>query len=339
MPPETHRSDFRHTFEVAPGTRFSAVDGLTTSSNVPADYPVPHVGCTSILGKDLLRGDQRWTFLLRDSAGEREVGFGALRRGSIGTSLDICVLPGFSHGDALWAGLDRFADSLSVTHMLVESIGVPPNKTVIPALKGEQQRYSDVKLYVMRLAQADWSHALSSNHRRNIRKAQKEGVEVGIVAGDEAMAAHFRLIGASLQRRANRGEPTNLASTPEEINAILASGTALVFQARHGGEVVSSKMVYAIDERYAYYDSGGTSKAGMDVGASHLLMFSIMQAMHARGIATLNLDVASKAAGGLARFKKDFGAEEWEVDRVVCDVGNVRRTLTNGLRTLRRRFF
>ncbi len=328
----------RFAIDTSSGQQIAAAVGRPSFA-VPTDAgrPVAHVGYTSILGKDLLRGDEPWTFLERRGTTEIPIAFGAIKRGSIRAALDVCVLPTIEHTAETWRALAAFVSRFDITDLLVESIGLPSSQVAVPTLAGEVQRYSAVKLYVMRLDAPDWDQNISSNHRRNIRKATKAGVTIVRAESDEALRAHNQLIKASLQRRAHRGEPTNLASSEEEIEMILKSGAAELYQAWLGDEIVSSKMLYTIERRYAYYDTGGTSPAGMSVGASHLLMHTMMRELHGRGIVTLNLDVASKAAGGLARFKKDFGAEEWRVDRVICDTRTPWRMGWNALRTVQRR--
>jgi lipid II:glycine glycyltransferase (peptidoglycan interpeptide bridge formation enzyme) len=174
---------------------------------------------------------------------------------------------------------------------------------------------------------------MSDNHRRNIRKAERHGVSVTCVHGAAELQAHLAMIGASIERRSRRGEPTWLKARREDVERILATSVSRLYQARLDGEIVSSKLVFTADE-YAYYDSGGSSPKGMSVGASHFLMREIVVQMKAKKMRTLNLDVASKSSGGLARYKAEFGASVWQVDRVYSEHRTPRRMLLNGLRSL-----
>ncbi|MGH8501152.1 MAG: GNAT family N-acetyltransferase [Gammaproteobacteria bacterium] len=296
----------------------------------------PNLGFTSLQAKGILRGQEIWIFT-RPTADRREVvAFGVLTRGLFNASLDVCVMPCVTEQDAFWGTLQHFISRMSVTSLLVESIGLPRNKAAIPKLPGECQRYANVKLYVVNLESDSWAQGVSSNHRRNINKARKHGVKIVTSTGSAAIEAHLALIGASLVRRANRGEPTNLASDAEEVKEILSNDAAQLYQATIDGEVVSSKIVFTVGD-YAFYDSGGTSEKGMRVGASHFLMFSLMWTLHGQGIKSLNLDVASKAAGGLARYKAEFGAQLWEVDRVECQLKSLPKRIFNTLRAIRER--
>jgi hypothetical protein len=228
----------------------------------------------------------------------------------------------------LWAALDLLAARAAATDLTVERFGETSGQDALPRLEGEVQRYSNVKLYVWMLASDDWDKGMSSNHRRNIARARKEGVQTVSLPRNEALEAHLRLIDSSLRRRADRGEPTSLASDAREVDEILATGQAQLFQAALDGDVVSSKIAFVVD-RFGYYDSGGTSERGMKMGASHYLMHSIASSLRQRGVISLNLDVASAAAGGLARYKADFGANEWFVSRVTCKHNGISRVMTN----------
>jgi hypothetical protein len=262
-------------------------------------------------------GQTPWSFVLERNGMREVIALGAHARGRLNSCLDISFIRSVEATGELWTGLTAFARETAVAQLLVEQICAAPDEATVPALPGESERYSNVKLYVWDLASDAWDRAISANHRRNIGRARKNGVELVSLPHPVAVRAHLNLIGASLMRRSVRGEPTNLASDAREVSEILGTGHAELFQAAVDGEVVSSKIVYTLGP-FAYYDSGGTSERGMSIGASHFLMYSIADALRKRGIVSLDLDVASVAAGGLARYKADFGAEQWVVERVRC---------------------
>ena len=288
----------------------------------------PNVGFSSMVAKGLLVGYEPWS-LGRERDGEAEtVGVGVYASGTLNSFLNVSVFVHFGVQHAFWIGLLSFANSIGATRMLVEQFRADLQQAGIPALKGEFHRYSDVKLYVWDLARDSWDASVSSNHRRNIGRARRHGVELVSLPYTEAIGAHLNLIGASLKRRSFRGEPTNLVSDADQIQEVLRTGQTELFQAAVDDEVVSSKLVYTLGP-FAYYHSGGTSKRGMTIGASHYLMYSLTGALRERGIASLDLDVASVAAGGLARYKADFGAEQWLVERVQCDLRSPAKLVRN----------
>jgi hypothetical protein len=295
----------------------------------------PGLALAPIQAKALLFGDEPWVFTLLRGETQAGLAFGSLRRGRLSSALTVTVTSTIPLHDAFWDGLLRFASTHSITRLSVESVALGTGRAPIPALPGETGRYSSIRMYVLDLSKESVEAEMSSNHRRNVKKAQKHGAEIVIGASPEAVREHLALIDLSLLRRSQRGEPTNLRAQAEEVARLLRLPNTQLFQARVDGEVVSSKLVYTVDD-YAFYDSGGSSPKGMAVGASHLLMYEIITALRARKVATLNLDVASVAAGGLARYKLEFGSQVYELDRVTVEWDTLRRRAVNGLHTLLR---
>jgi hypothetical protein len=250
-----------------------------------------------------------------DTAG---LGLASLERGGRRSTLLVTLAAEPPSPDAFWAGIRQFARRHHVTRLSVESFGPDPGGPPIPIFPGERERYSGVRLYVIELEPADIYAGMSENHRRNVKKATKAGVRVSRTTSPEAFRAHVDLIGSSIQRRSDRGEPTNLRADPDLLARLLTLKSARLHQAALDGDVLSSVLVYTVG-RSAFYDSGGSSPRGMTSGSSHYLMYQVTRDLRAEGIATLNLDVASSAAGGLARYKADFGAREWKVNRAVFE--------------------
>lgn len=320
-------------YPLADGVRFIGIKHCDTSALAQCSLSIrPNLGFCSRLAKSLLLGSAPWSFALERNGVRETVALGAHARGRVGSSLDVSIVRAVGAKHLFWKGLVAFAEDVAVTQLLLEQICTVIDEPMIPWLKGESERYSKVKLYLWDLASDAWDRAISTNHRRNISRARKNGVELVSLPRPDAVRAHLNLIGASLNRRSARGEPTGLASDAQEVDAILGTGRAELFQAAVGGEVVSSKVVFTLG-RFAYYDSGGTSERGMANGASHFLMYLIASALRERGVVSLDLDVASVAAGGLARYKADFGAEQWVIERVRCLRRNPATFVRNCLRS------
>lgn len=339
MSAEANFQQIRFAYKLADGSCLIAVRHTDASALVRCGQSVkPNLGFCSKLAKRLLMGQTPWSFALERNGVLDTVAFGAQSSGRLSTFLDVSVTRPLGAKHGFWKGLVEFADATAATQLLVEQMCVAIDESMIPTLRGEFERYSNVKLYVWDLASDAWDGAMSTNHRRNIGRARKNGVGLISLPRPEAVRAHLGLIGASLARRAARGEPTNLASDAREVAEILGTGNAELFQAAIDGEVVSSKIVYTLGP-FAYYDSGGTSERGMSVGASQFLMYSIADLLRKRGIVSLDLDVASAAAGGLARYKAEFGAEQWVVERVRCKHQQPSAVARNYWRWIRQRLF
>ena len=288
-----------------------------------------NIGLCSKLGKDMLLGFVPWGLFVETHGALRLIAIGMKSTSGMGRSLEISAAAGcLTSPQAFFDGLLAFCETQCVSHLLVEEVELDGGSISIPKLAGEFERYSGVKLYVWDLASEAWNEGISSNHRRNIAKARRLGVQFETAIGSDRLHAHKVLVGTSLRRRSERGEPTHLAAHEGEFEEVLSTGCAQLFQAELDGQVVSSKLVFVVGQ-YAFYDSGGTSQQGMSIGASHLLMYEVARSLRERGVRSLNLDVASAAAGGLGRFKADFGAREVVVERVRCNINSPRKLLMN----------
>jgi len=284
----------------------------------------------------LVLGHEAWIFSVTDAHSTGHA-FGVLERGRIHCKLGVTVSADLPGQTAFWDGLQAFRGRHGVSSCWVESIRRPAGQSVIPRLRHETHRTSNVKLYTMDLAREDALAGLSSNHKRNISKAKKNGAQLVELAPREAFRVHLDLMGLSLTRRKERGEPTHLGAKREVMEAILAAGAGTLFQAAVNGEVLSSKLVYMLG-RAGYYHGGGTSPRGMELGVSHYLMHEIMRRAKESGIRTFNLDVASASAGGLGRYKEGFGPDVWEVERVQIEGENPCAAIIHALARMRRFF-
>jgi lipid II:glycine glycyltransferase (peptidoglycan interpeptide bridge formation enzyme) len=107
-------------------------------------------------------------------------------------------------------------------------------------------------------------------------------------------------------RRQSRGEAVSARITAHSFVAYTRHGAGELFQAMHDGKVLSSILVL-LAERGGYYQSAGTSPAGMACGASHFLVYEIAQSLQNRAIELFNLGGTEPQNAGLARFKAGFG--------------------------------
>jgi hypothetical protein len=299
------------------------------------DWPLltPHPGFSSNLAKHLLIERVAWLILQETGSGQSEiVAVCACSHGRISKSLIAIVITDPEDDAGFWVAIRTLVSQLHITQLSIERFSKLPRDDLVPTLPAERQRYRNVKLYIWRLDDEEWAARMSGNHRRNIHRARKAGVHVVTACDAKAVGAHIELIGGSLRRRAARGEPTSLASDARAVEEILSAGQALLFQAQVDKEVLSSKIIFQLDG-FGYYDSGGTSEHGMKLGASHFLMHTIASDLRSRGVRTLNLDVASSSAGGLARFKAEFGTDEWHVTKVESTERGVVRLVSSAIRS------
>jgi hypothetical protein len=228
-----------------------------------------------------------------------------LRSGRINRSLEIPSVPCLTSEDAFWTHLVGFCRQEGVTQLSVESFA--SSTAVIPSLRGETGRRARTE-YVLDLSKPDLWSEMTTNHRRNFQKAQKAGVVVERSASPHFCQDHARLQAISMERRVNRGEHVGTDVQMRTSTSLLEHHAAEMFRATLEGEVLSSILVLR-SALGAYYHSAGTSRDGMAIGASHLLIKRVVEALHDEGIERFNLGGAEASNPGLERFKKGFGPQ------------------------------
>ena len=145
-----------------------------------------------------------------------------------------------------WSGLIDFAKREGATSLVLELLG--QRDTHIPHLANESHR-ENAKIYVLDLRKPN---SISSNHRRNIKKAKKNNVCLIDQPVSEAIDTHLLVSQDSGERRQTRGE--HVAHLPERLRLIeLLNGTrpAKIAQAAMNGKVVSSMLIVYLDN-YAF---------------------------------------------------------------------------------------
>jgi RimJ/RimL family protein N-acetyltransferase len=176
---------------------------------------------------------------------------------------------------------------------------------------------------------------LGSNHKRNVKKAQKAGVNIRRTREKmEWLSEHTALMSHSAQRRIARGESISVDADTKPYRALMQNGAAELFQAVLGENVLSSVLVLQ-SARTGYYQSAGSSPEGMNMGASHFLISGIAGVLRQEGRQTFNLGGAAEGSS-LARFKLGFGPEIIALSEAVCYVGPKWKTkLRSAIRLMR----
>jgi lipid II:glycine glycyltransferase (peptidoglycan interpeptide bridge formation enzyme) len=118
-----------------------------------------------------------------------------------------------------------------------------------------------------------------------------------------------------MSRRRERGEDVPMAAENPQVVALVRSEFGEFFQAVREGTVLSSMLVIR-SRTGAYYHSAGTSPEGMELGASHFLVYSVAQALQQEGLEVFNLGGAEIGSPGLRAFKSRFGTIPVETEAV-----------------------
>jgi lipid II:glycine glycyltransferase (peptidoglycan interpeptide bridge formation enzyme) len=163
-------------------------------------------------------------------------------------------------------------------------------------------------------------------HRRGVRKAQRAGVEVEVVAGPDSLAG-FADLYEEVVRRHDAASFYRFA--PAYWDALVGLGEHLVrLDAVLDGEPVASQLLLATPP-FLHYHLGAASERGYEVGASKLLFLEAARYGAANGFAELHL------GGGLGgredslwEFKHRLtpapGREFW-LGKLVHDAAEYRR--------------
>jgi RimJ/RimL family protein N-acetyltransferase len=261
-------------------------------------------------------GYEAW-IVAPDDADTAAAAIGYIRRGKLAATLEFPSLPRAAESTDFWRAVDMLAARAGVTDISAGTFGSP--EFVLPTLKGEVSR-RERQEFVLLLRATDWRAALSTNHKRNIKKAAAASIAVQRSnRSANGLSDHLRLMAQSQTRRATRGEPVAMDLSDSVYRALLDHEAAELFQAVRDGEIVSSVLVLRSPSR-AYYHSAGSSPDGMKTGASHFLIHEIARTLEAEGIQEFNLGGAPEGST-LARFKQGFGGRVLSLNNVECHVG------------------
>lgn len=170
--------------------------------------------------------------------------------------------------------------------------------------------------------QRDWEAIQSEmhrNHRKNIRRAEREGLTV---VTDNTMAGllHLRELQVTSSRRsAERGGGFGIRDKSyfEKVyDRVYSRGLGEVLLAKSGTDVLAGLAFVATANKGMTVRSG-SSQAGYERNAMYLLQDAVLKIGHARGLREMNLGGVPAAAieqghgqHGLYEFKRGFGGAE-----------------------------
>ncbi|MBV9082568.1 MAG: GNAT family N-acetyltransferase [Acidobacteriaceae bacterium] len=263
-------------------------------------------------------GHEAWMAGLRHNSEIAGLSPAFVKCGRLSRVLEMPSLCAGASEPQFWDGLLGFCERLKISDLLLDTFNSPPVE--IPHLKGELDRKQREE-YTLDLQKLELAAVLSTNHKRNLKKARGAGVSLLPASDPTACDEHLRLMQASTNRRQDRGETVSMALDPAESSAFLKHGVGELYQAVYEKQPVSSVLILR-SVKAAYYHSAGTTPEGMGLGASHFLIHAISEHLKQSGVATFNLGGAEPGSS-LARFKTGFGASVISLASLRCYLGPV----------------
>ncbi len=153
--------------------------------------------------------------------------------------------------------------------------------------------------------------AMRDSNRRNIRKAEKEGVRVEIITVPEALSDFYRL---NCMTRREHGLPPQPYSFFQAFSEnVISRGGAFISQAIYEKKVIASN-VYILFGKQAIYKYGASDKQYDHLRANNLVMWKAIECCCEIGIESLCLGRTEPDHEGLRQFKNGWNAREYAID-------------------------
>ena len=160
-------------------------------------------------------------------------------------------------------------------------------------------------------SEKDLLSGLRDSTRRNIRKAEKEGVTVSHETTPEAVRDFYRL--HCLTRR-EHGLPPQPKSFFDHLQAlVIAPKYGFVSIAHVKGNAIAADL-FVVTGQKAVYKYGASDRQYQNLRPSNLLMWEGLLKCKALGAKTLNLGRTELQHSGLLQFKRGFGCSEKKVN-------------------------
>lgn len=147
--------------------------------------------------------------------------------------------------------------------------------------------------------------------RRALRKAERSGVRVLIVANRQAIRDFYQL---HVQTRRRHGLPPQPASFFYNIyEHVIRQGLGFVVLARHGSHVVAAAIFFRFGKN-ALFKYGASDKKFQEFRANNLVMWHGIQVSARSGAEKLHFGRTDYENDGLRRFKLCWNTEEETLD-------------------------
>jgi hypothetical protein len=180
----------------------------------------------------------------------------------------------------------------------------------------ETQRGLELHLETVTLGETVWCRVdegvgelmagMEPSHRRNLRKAQREGLVAAVETSDRGYDEFRELYNATMARRNASAMYSFDEGYFRSFRELLGDRQALI-AVRAGGTMIAGGLLMRSD-RFAHYHLGGSSGAHLHLRPNNLFFFEAMQWARRRGASALHLGGGYRPDDELLRFKRGLGS-------------------------------
>ncbi|HQU72346.1 MAG TPA: GNAT family N-acetyltransferase [Calditrichia bacterium] len=164
--------------------------------------------------------------------------------------------------------------------------------------------------------------AVSGNHRRNIRKAAKAGVQVQIDNSPAGMERFYRLNALTRKRHGLPPQPRRFFREIQQ--GMLDCGLGHIGIATHNGRDLAANIYLHFNDQVVY-KYGAADLHQSAAGASTLLMWEMIRFFIGEGYRQLDFGRTDLHHDGLRRFKSGWGATEQPFSYLRINIKNGRQ--------------
>jgi lipid II:glycine glycyltransferase (peptidoglycan interpeptide bridge formation enzyme) len=143
--------------------------------------------------------------------------------------------------------------------------------------------------------------------RRNIRKAERLGVQIHESQSGEAIRAYYQLHCLTRKRHGVPPQPPRFFEAIQRH--VMSEGRGFVLLARFEGQWIAGAVYFRFGTK-AVYKFGASDLSFQHLRANSLLMWAAINRLRALGIQRLSFGRTDTDNAGLLQFKRGWGAEE-----------------------------
>jgi hypothetical protein len=158
---------------------------------------------------------------------------------------------------------------------------------------------------------------LRDSNRRNIKKAEREGVQVAISQSLDSLRSFYRL--HCITRKRHRLPPQPFVFFKSIFDNVISAGQGIVVSARYSGDVIAASIYFHFGAR-ALFKYGASDVAHQGLRPNNLVMWEAIKWYRDRDFLSLNLGRTELENDGLLQFKRMWAPAESPVNYFRYDI-------------------